>query len=146
MFRSAWNECGDGSGEEDDDEDDDEDERENERPPSTFGERLRAGRDDEEDEAEEEKEKERLQEQEGAWFQRLHVSIILNFWQLSLARRRRRRYTTSAPSSMPYVPRTNGRSEALVSSRLMSDDPTAEELVFVRRLCYLWQSSTNIYC
>ncbi|KAG1797876.1 uncharacterized protein HD556DRAFT_247394 [Suillus plorans] len=54
----AWNGSADesGSGEEDDEE--------NERPPSTFGERLRAGRDDEEDEPDEEKEKERLQEQD----------------------------------------------------------------------------------
>ncbi|KAG2130667.1 uncharacterized protein EDB93DRAFT_1094753 [Suillus bovinus] len=59
VLDSAWNGSADesGSGEEDDDE-------ENERPPSTFGERLRAGRDDEEDEPDEEKEREKLQEQD----------------------------------------------------------------------------------
>lgn len=85
VFGSTWNESGDGSGEEDDeDEDEDEDERENRRPPSTFGERLRAGRDDQEDELEDEKEKDKdkLQEQEGARFQCLHVSTSLNIWQL----------------------------------------------------------------
>ncbi|KAG1879252.1 hypothetical protein F4604DRAFT_1579445 [Suillus subluteus] len=59
VLDSVWHGSADesGSGEEDDDE-------ENERPPSTFGERLRAGRDDEEDEPDEEKERERLQEQD----------------------------------------------------------------------------------
>ncbi|KAJ8587449.1 hypothetical protein M405DRAFT_821564 [Rhizopogon salebrosus TDB-379] len=66
VFGSGWNESGDGSGsgEEDYNEDDEDDEQVNGRPPSTFGERLRAGRDEEEDEPEEEKEKDRLQEQE----------------------------------------------------------------------------------
>ncbi|KAG1751036.1 hypothetical protein EDB19DRAFT_1674599 [Suillus lakei] len=60
VLDSTWNGSADesGSGEED------EQEQENERPPSTFGERLRAGRDDEEEEPEEEKEKEKLQEQD----------------------------------------------------------------------------------
>ncbi|OAX43301.1 hypothetical protein K503DRAFT_765967 [Rhizopogon vinicolor AM-OR11-026] len=64
VFGSTWNGSGDGSGSGEEVEEDDDDEQENERPPSTFGERLRAGRDDEEEEAEEERERERLQEQE----------------------------------------------------------------------------------
>lgn len=70
VLDSAWNGSADesGSGEEDD-------EQENERPPSTFGERLRAGRDDEDDEPGEEKERERLQEQDGAIFQFIQVQM-----------------------------------------------------------------------
>jgi len=70
VLDSVWNGSADesGSGEEDDEE-------ENERPPSTFGERLRAGRDDEEGEPDEEKERERLQEQDGAMFQFIQVQM-----------------------------------------------------------------------
>lgn len=68
VFGSTWNGSGDGSGSGEEVDDDDDDEQESERQPSTFGERLRAGRDDEEDEPEEEKETEKLQEQEGARF------------------------------------------------------------------------------
>jgi Ran-binding protein 3 len=78
VFGSGWNESGDGSGsgEEDYNEDDEDEEQVNGRPPSTFGERLRAGRDEEEDEPEEEKEKDRLQEQEGTRLQFLHGPIF----------------------------------------------------------------------
>lgn len=75
VLDSAWNGSADGSGS------GEEDDEENERPPSTFGERLRAGRDDEEDEPDEEKEKERLQEQDGAMFQ-FFKCMYLNMWQL----------------------------------------------------------------
>ncbi|KAG0704822.1 hypothetical protein DFH29DRAFT_783960, partial [Suillus ampliporus] len=61
VFDSAWNESVDGSGSGEEDEDE---EQESVRPPSTFGERLRAGRDHEENEPEDEKEKEKLQEQD----------------------------------------------------------------------------------
>jgi Ran-binding protein 3 len=76
VFGSTWNGSGDGSGSGEEVEEEDDDEQENERPPSTFGERLRAGRDDEEEEPEEENEREKLQEQEGTRFHFLDVPMF----------------------------------------------------------------------